>query len=114
MLISAIPFGFGVNYWLRPDNAVTWFNNSSMPMVNNELIHALVMVLGARNILWGIATFVTAYYGNKKAQGWVMVVGGANAFVDGLACKMHLGGGEWDHWGYAPMLLFLGISSLVL
>lgn len=108
-LFGAIPIGFGINAFLRPDNAVTFFNNSSMPTINADLVQALIMIYGARDIFMGIAIWATAYYGSRRALGWTLLAGGFNAFIDGLAMQKFLGGGEWDHWGYAPVLVILGL-----
>jgi len=108
-MMGTIFVGFGINAFLRPENAVTFFNGASMPTINSDLIHALVMIYAARDIFMGVAIYATAYYGSRRALGWTMLAGGFNAFIDGLAVKTYMGGGEWDHWGYAPVLVVLGL-----
>ena len=157
-LIGTIPIGFGINAFLRPDNALSFFNGASLPTINANLVQALVMIYAARDIFMGIAIYATAFYGSRRALGWVMLAGGFNAFIDGLAMQTYMGGGEcelnlaqvvWlansanmafscdsfveessnadssllspdgqadaltftagDHWGYAPVLVLLGL-----
>jgi hypothetical protein len=93
-LIGTIPIGFGVNAFLRPDNALSFFNGASLPTINANLVQALLMIYAARDIFMGIAIYATAYYGSRRALGWVMLAAGFNAFIDGLAVKTYLGGGE--------------------
>jgi hypothetical protein len=109
-IIGTIPLGFGVNALIRPEHAITFFNNSSYPTINRELVAALLMIYGIRDIFMGIAIYATAYYGSRRALGWIMLAGAACAGVDGLASQVHLGGGAWDHWGYAPVLAVLGLA----
>jgi hypothetical protein len=109
-LIGTIPLGFGINALIRPEHAITFFNNSSMPTANRSFVDALLMIYAIRDIFMGIAIYATAYYGSKRALGWIMLAGCACAVVDGLASKMYLGGGEWDHWGYSPILGTLGLG----
>jgi hypothetical protein len=97
-LIGTIPIGFGVNAFLRPDNALSFFNGASMPVVNANLVQALVMIYAARDVFMGIAIYATAYYGSRRALGWVMLAGGFNAFIDGLAAQTYLGGGECEYF----------------
>ncbi|KIW03527.1 uncharacterized protein PV09_05288 [Verruconis gallopava] len=112
-LVGTIPLGFGINAFIRPEHALSFFNNSSMPTENHELVSALLMVYGIRDIFMGISIYATAFFGNRRAMGLVMIAGFACAMVDGYASKTFLGGGEWDHWGYSPMLALLGVMALI-
>lgn len=58
------------------------------------------------------AIFVTAFYGHRKALGWIMVAVGAVAGVDGYVVRDVVGRGEWTHWGYAPGVITLGALLL--
>jgi hypothetical protein len=107
--VGTIPIGFGINALIRPEHAITFFNNSSVPTANRQLVEALLMIYGIRDIFMGVAIYATAYFGSKKALGWIMLAGFACVVVDGLASKLYLGGGEWDHWGFSPILGILGI-----
>lgn len=59
-----------------------------------------------------VALFGTAWYGHRKALGWILVTLGAVAFVDGWVVKDLVGRGEWNHWGYAPLVSTLGALLL--
>lgn len=67
----------------------------------------------------GLAIFSAAYYGNdkdnqkkNKTLGWILIAGSGVAFVDGGVCKMMVRKGEWNHWGYAPVLAAVGLGLL--
>lgn len=67
----------------------------------------------------GLAIYSAAYFGDdedkqkkNKALGWILIAGSGVAFVDGGVCKMIVGKGEWNHWGYAPVLAAVGLGLL--
>jgi len=62
-----------------------------------------MVVYGVRDIFWGLAIYIAAHFGDRKALGWTLVAGSAVAFADGAVCWAN-GKGEWNHWGYAPLM----------
>jgi hypothetical protein len=66
-----------------------------------------MLVYGARDIFTGLASYITAYYGNTKSLGWTLIAVSAVPFADRVACWQN-GHGEWYHWGYALVLTVLG------
>jgi hypothetical protein len=90
-LIGTIPIGFGINAFLRPENAITFFNNATMPTVHANIVQALIMIYAARDIFMGVAIYATAFYGSRKALGICMLAGGLNAVIDGVAMKTYMG-----------------------
>jgi len=110
--IATIFVGFGVNAILRPDNALTFFEWEAPAAASDKnLVDNLMIIYGVRDIFMGLAMYSTAYFGNRKALGWILIAGSAVAFADGAVC-WNQGKGEWNHWGYAPMLTVVG--SLLL
>jgi len=110
--IATIFIGFGVNAILRPDNALTFFEWETPTTASDKtLVGSLMTVYGVRDIFTGLAIYATAYFGNRKALGWILIAGSGVAFADGVVC-WNQGKGEWNHWGYAPMLTVVG--SLLL
>ncbi|GAA5842611.1 hypothetical protein JCM11251_007741 [Rhodosporidiobolus azoricus] len=102
----------GINCFFDPVSALAFFEFSlpSSP-AERQLVTSLLAVYGARDIFMGVAAYATAYYGSRKALGWVTLAGGAVAAVDGAVCKL-ANGGEMNHWGYAPVLVVLGVVLL--
>ena len=105
---ATIFIGFGVNAILRPDNALTFFEWEAPTAASDKiLVENLMVVYGVRDIFMGLAMYATAYFGSRNALGWVLIAGSGVAFADGVVCR-NQGKGEWNHWGYAPMLTVVG------
>jgi len=110
--IATINIAFGVNAILRPDNALTFFEWEAPAAASDKtLVKNLVIIYGVRDIFMGLAVYATTFFGSRKALGWILIAGGGVAFADGVVC-WNQGNGEWNHWGYAPMLIVVG--SLLL
>ncbi|KAI0707927.1 putative integral membrane protein [Earliella scabrosa] len=112
--LAATTFGtifvaFGVNAILRPDHALTFFQFARPPAnaVDKQLVDALMAIYGVRDIFMGLAIYAAALWGTPRTLGVIVLAGSTVAFADGAVCKVN-GMGEWDHWGYAPMLTLVG------
>ena len=110
---SATTFiAFGVNAILRPENALTFYEWEAPTAASaKNLVNNLMIIYGVRDIFMGLAMYSVAYFGNRKALGWMLIAASGVAFADGAVC-WNQGKGEWSHWGYAPMLTVVG--SLLL
>ena len=103
---------FGINAILRPSHALTFFEFSPpASTADAKLVDSLMAVYGARDIFMGLAIYAAAFFGTKKSLGWTLIAASGVAVADGLVCYSH-GQGEWNHWGYAPMITVVG--SLLL
>ncbi|KAE8377546.1 hypothetical protein BDV26DRAFT_263223 [Aspergillus bertholletiae] len=111
---AAIPIGFGINAFVRPDHALSFFEFEvpTSPAERN-LVNSLMVIYGARDIFMGVALFSALLFGHPKSVGWIMIATSAVAYVDGFVCWTH-GRGEWNHWGYAPILTVIGTLFLGL
>ena len=108
-IFATLFVGFGVNAILRPADALEFFElNAPTESAERELVNALLAVYGVRDIFMGVAIYASAYFGNRKTLGWIVVAGSAVAFADGAVCHLYAGKGEWNHWGYAPALTVVG------
>jgi hypothetical protein len=103
---ATIAIGFGVNAILRPENALTFFEWEPPTSAS-----AKTLVYGVRDIFMGVVIHIAAYFGDRKALGWILIASSGVAFADGVIC-WNQGKGEWNHWSYAPMLV--GLGSLLL
>ncbi|KAK3708422.1 hypothetical protein LTR37_011518 [Vermiconidia calcicola] len=103
--------GFGVNYILSPQSALTFFelDYPTLSTSQKQTTDALLAVIGVRDIFMGLAIYAVAYFGTPKALGWITVAAAGVAGADGLVCKVFPGSGEWNHWGYAPMVAVVGL-----
>lgn len=108
-IFGTIWLGFGVNAMMRPLNAFSVFEfDLPSSAADQKLVASLMVIYGARDLFMGLATYFTAYFGSQKACGWTLMAGAAVAGVDGLVCLQQIGGGQWNHWGYAPMVFATG------
>ncbi|KAE8395815.1 hypothetical protein BDV23DRAFT_81632 [Aspergillus alliaceus] len=111
---AAIPIGFGINAFVRPDHALSFFEfEVPTSPAERDVVNSLMVVYGARDIFMGLALFSALWFGHAKSVGWILVSFSAVAFVDGYVCWTH-GQGEWTHWGYAPILTVIGAAFLGL
>lgn len=109
---GAIFVAFGLNAMIRPQHGLSFFPFTPPPPAAQPLVDAITVVYGARDIFMGVAVWATAYWTQRKALGAILVACSAMAFVDGWVVMGLEGDGQWNHWGYAPMLTVVG--SLLL
>ncbi|KAL4875394.1 hypothetical protein BJY04DRAFT_164627 [Aspergillus karnatakaensis] len=109
---ATIPIGFGINAFVNPASALSFFE-FELPSNENDrkMVESLMVVYGARDIFIGLATYAAALVGSRKAVGWNLILVGALAGVDGYVCWTH-GKGEWTHWSYAPVVTAIGALLL--
>lgn len=104
--------GFGVNAILRPDHALTFFEfQPPTSLVDKQMVESLMAIYGIRDIFMGAAIYAASYFGTRSTLGWILIAASSVAFADGYVCWTH-GQGQWNHWGYAPMIAVAG--SLLL
>ncbi|WVN90648.1 uncharacterized protein L203_105890 [Cryptococcus depauperatus CBS 7841] len=109
---GTIFIGFGINAILRPENALSFFE-LDYPTTRTEksIIDSLMIVYGARDVFMGLTLYITAAYNNSRSLGWTLLAASGVAYVDGMVCWAN-GHGEWNHWGYAPMITVVGALLL--
>jgi hypothetical protein len=108
-IFATIFIGFGINAILRPENALEFFEFQALASTaDKNLIDGLMIVYGVRDIFMGVALYSAAYFGSRKSLGWILIAASGVAFVDGFVCQIYAGNGEWNHWGYAPILTVVG------
>eukprot|EP01117_Protostelium_nocturnum_P003364 TRINITY_DN14353_c0_g1_i1.p1 TRINITY_DN14353_c0_g1~~TRINITY_DN14353_c0_g1_i1.p1 ORF type:complete len:131 (-),score=39.29 TRINITY_DN14353_c0_g1_i1:104-496(-) len=110
---GTIFLGFGINALFRPRSALEMFEWSPPTLAaDQKLVDNLMVIYGARDVFMGLAIYFAAFYGTRKSLGWTLIAASGVAFVDGLASISQIGGGQWNHWGYAPVITLVG--SLLL
>jgi len=109
---ATIFVGFGINAILRPSHALTFFEFAPPASpAEAKMVDSLMAVYGARDIFMGLAIYAAALFGTKKSLGWTLVAASGVAIADGIVCYSH-GQGQWNHWGYAPMITAAGAVAL--
>ncbi|KAJ5350049.1 hypothetical protein N7541_007776 [Penicillium brevicompactum] len=105
--IASACIGVGINAILRPDHALTFFEFQPTSAIDKPIVDSLVTIFGIRDIFMGVAILAASYFGTHSTLGWILIATGGVAFADGLVCWSH-GGGEWNHWGFAPVVAVIG------
>jgi hypothetical protein len=67
-----------------------------------------MIILQSEGHIHGSGHLLSYVFGHRKSLGWILLAGSAVAFVDSAVCRAQVGKGEWNHWGYAPMLTAIG------
>ncbi|KAF1992337.1 hypothetical protein K402DRAFT_416010 [Aulographum hederae CBS 113979] len=108
-VFATVLIGFGINPIVQPDVALSFFE-MQMPAsaADRKLVEALLQVYGARDVFMGLAIGISAYAGHRRILGWVLLATSFVAIADGVITKGYAGTGEWNHWGYAPMVAING------
>lgn len=135
MLLSELPYlhlipcmfatifvGFGVLAFTNRKVALSFFELSYPDQDKHEdskifsdirkIVDLLMIFYGIRDIFTGATFFAVAFAGTRSALGWITVLAGFVAVVDGLACKLIAKNGHMNHWGYAPYLFMIGFALL--
>ncbi|KAF2191554.1 hypothetical protein K469DRAFT_720609 [Zopfia rhizophila CBS 207.26] len=100
---------FGINGILRPRSALEVFEfDPPASTADKKLVDNLMVLYGARDVFMGLAVYATAFFGSRKALGMILLAGSGVAFVDGAVCIAQIGTGQWNHWGYAPVVAAVG------
>ncbi|KAK8060669.1 hypothetical protein PG996_010599 [Apiospora saccharicola] len=111
-VFATIFTGFGLNAFIRPGHALTFFEfPPPATAADRRVVDSLMYVYGARDVFMGITIYAAALVGTKKSLAVTLLAASGVAFVDGAACFAH-GQGHWNHWSYAPVLTAVGASLL--
>ncbi|KAK7955877.1 uncharacterized protein PG986_005099 [Apiospora aurea] len=112
-VFATIFTGFGINAFIRPVYALTFFEFSPpITPADRRMVDSLVYVYGARDVFMGVAIYAAAMAGTKKSLAVTLLAASGVAFVDGAACFAAHGQGHWNHWGYAPIVAAVGALLL--
>ncbi|KAI7347495.1 hypothetical protein KC320_g7193 [Hortaea werneckii] len=118
--IATIFLGFGLYFTAYPNAAVAFFffdkdpsfaaAGSAAKYSDDPVVLTFILLYAIRDIFIAAALNAAAFLdvNDGKLLGLILIFGGCTAVGDGLVCKTVIGFGEWDHFGYAPMLLGLG------
>jgi hypothetical protein len=83
---ATISVGFGINTFVQPAHALSFEFELPSNEQDRKMVDSLMAVYGARDLFMGLAIYVAAFLGARKALGWNLIFVGAVAGVDGFVC----------------------------
>lgn len=103
--MAFLPSIFGLNAVLRPEAAMrsVQFPVPADPEAR-KLSRGLMRIYGSRNIAITYLILLAHRTGDRKLTGLSLAVGVYMALVDGFVSRSVIGGGEWSHWGFIPVV----------
>ncbi|KAL3443023.1 hypothetical protein BJX65DRAFT_286044 [Aspergillus insuetus] len=109
---GTIALGFGINAFLRPEHALSFFElNYPATTAERSVVDNLIYAYGARDVFMGVVAYIAGYFGNNKTLGWTILAIAGVAYADGAICWAN-GHGQWNHWSYAPQLTVVAAMLL--
>ena len=119
-IIAIFPAAIGTVALTRPDLALRLIDFPDPPEKDKKVLtHGLMQYVGARGVAVGLTTLAIWWYGRGTEIG-TKLLGVAQlgltfvVSVDGLVSRKVIGKGEWNHWGFAPVSLGIGVGLLGL
>ncbi|GFZ50537.1 hypothetical protein JCM24511_08294 [Saitozyma sp. JCM 24511] len=113
--VSCLPIALGINALIRPSSPLELLGwPIPTDPYGKKLALNLMRVYGGRNIALGLSMAIPAYFGHRKALGWMVLGSSVVAIVDGFVSRDVIGGGEWGHWGILPITMALGAALVGL
>ncbi|KAL4865122.1 hypothetical protein BDV12DRAFT_188378 [Aspergillus spectabilis] len=109
---GTIFIGFGINAFVRPEHALSFFElQYPVSRAEQSVVNNLIYAYGARDVFMGLTAYIAVFFGNSISLGWTLLAISGVAYVDGIICWAN-GDGQWNHWGYAPMVTVVGALLL--
>ncbi|CAJ2504596.1 Uu.00g119900.m01.CDS01 [Anthostomella pinea] len=113
LAIGVIPVLLSVNAIFRPEAAL---NLAAFPVPAEpsarKLTRSLMRFYGTRNVAIGFMSLLVWHTGDDRLLGLSLLPGVFICVVDGIMSKLQIGGGEWNHWSLAPVII--GIAGKLL
>lgn len=111
---SAIFLAFGLTYMFFPGTGYSLYGFTNSPTTSSEwvMMERVMVLYGAKDVFVAVAIFATTWYGTRRSAGLVLVAAGACGGVDGWVVGKEAGMGEWNHWGYAIVMVVLGCAMM--
>lgn len=105
LAIGLLPAFFGLNSLLRPEASLkaVEFPVPTDPE-SRKLVFGLMRIYGIRNVVVSFALTLIWLTGNKRFVGLGLLGALSMVITDGLVSKSVTGGGEWNHWSFAPVI----------
>lgn len=108
LALGIMILSLGLNATFRPQNHL---GNLGFPLHDEptarKLNHALMRIWGVRNITVGLLIVTIWTSNNEKLMGLGLGASMAMPIADGFVSRLLIGGGEFQHWIFPPILGFM-------
>lgn len=113
LLYGLLPLTLGLNALIRPSSGLAVFQiPPPKDPYGHKIALGLIRVYGARNTTLGLCVLAMWYYSRFEVMGWACLVSCLMIVTDGFVAREVIGRTEWNHWGFAPVGVALGLSLL--
>ncbi|RSH90801.1 hypothetical protein EHS25_009976 [Saitozyma podzolica] len=86
--VSCLPIALGINALIRPSSPLELLGwPIPTDPYGKKLALNLMRVYGGRNIALGLSMAIPAYFGHRKALGWMVLGSSVVAIVDGFQAE---------------------------
>jgi hypothetical protein len=111
-LAGLVPTFLGINAVLCPRAALRVIDFPAPKDTESlRLVENLMLMYGARDVAVGLPILL-AWYFDRRALGWLMIVNAVIPCVDAWAARRQTGNGEWMHLPFAALGVGLGAALL--
>lgn len=111
-LAGLVPTALGINAIFRPRAGLHVIDfPSPKDAESHKLVDNLMLMYGARDVAVGLPILL-AWYFDRRALGWLMIVNTVIPCVDAWAARRQTGKGEWMHLPFAALGAGLGAALL--
>ncbi|KAF4445539.1 hypothetical protein F53441_10736 [Fusarium austroafricanum] len=110
---SLLPALFGINLLTRPEATLESFQYTvPKDPEARSLVSGLARIYGSRNVVISFLLFNISLSGNRKLMSYGFLGAIGMALTDGFVAKAVIGDGQWQHWGFVPIVvgLLIGIN----
>jgi hypothetical protein len=119
-LFATLPFAIGTLATLSPPTALQILSfpppSSASTTQDRATILGLGRIFGVRDMVLGFSSLCIWYLGGARkgnvescaALGAITLAGVGLVVVDGVASGEVIGGGQWNHWAFAPFGAVIG------
>lgn len=111
-LAGLVPTVLGINAIFRPRSALRVIDFPvPKDAESQKLVDNLMLMYGARDLAVGLPILL-AWYFDRRALGWLMIVNAIIPCVDAWAARRQAGKGEWMHLPFVALGVGLGAALL--
>ncbi|KAF3022579.1 hypothetical protein E8E14_013340 [Neopestalotiopsis sp. 37M] len=111
--LASVPGLIGIKGLLQPRELIAQVEFPAPPSAEAALLSdALTRLMSARNLTISLLALAVYYKGDRKLQGWTMIILSLFPAIDGYVSYHLIGGGLANHLPVVPVSIGLGLALL--